>query len=178
MVFIVMSDDCKFLNWRILSVHPEKMSERSTELTIWLSSQTMGKSSRRGDWGKWEENLRVKQKGKWEEIGILSLGQDSDQLLLMQWEITIWPTLPGLTASMDNKNTKTILYPIYFHRFSWHSNKGENLMILEWLWGNRRRGFLYVEEESRKWDRCASQDRWGSKLCFKREMPKRNGSKI
>ena len=147
--------------WRILSVHPEKMSERSTELTIWLSSQTMGKSSRRGDWGKWEENLRVKQKGKWEEIGILSLGQDSDQLLLMQWEITIWPTLPGLTASMDNKNTKTILYPIYFHRFSWHSNKGENLMIIEWLWGNRRRGFfLYVEEES------------------KREMPKRKGTKI
>ena len=102
-----------------LSVQSDKMSDRSTELTIWMSHQIVGKTScpdKQGIGELREENLRIKQGmgGNWE----LNLNRYFNQISLMQRDTTIWPDLSYFVAPKENKTQVNILYPIYSQRKS------------------------------------------------------------
>ena len=129
-----------------LSVQSDKMSDRSTELTIWMSHQIVGKTScpdKQGIGELREENLRIKQGmgGNWE----LNLDRNFNQMSLMQRDTTIWPDLSYFVAPKENKNTrKYFISNLFSEKFTCHSNKYENLMILWELWGDRIEEVLYM----------------------------------
>ena len=106
-----------------LSAQSDKMSDRSTELTIWMSHQIVGKTScpdKQGIGELREENLRIKQGmgGNWE----LNLNRNSDQMSLMQRDTTIWPDLSYFVAPKENENTrKYFISNLFSEKITCHS---------------------------------------------------------